>query len=182
MDPLGRPHSELAQFCFPEKLVRYDPAVVEADQAIRAPGEFVIVCHEKQRSPLAAVEIEQHFEDMTAIGAVEVAGGLVRQDEGRSANESPCDRHPLLLAAGKLDRVVVEAIRKADTFQKFSSARRTLMAVDPKVERKQDVFLSGQGGDQLVGLKHESDLAPAQHRHLVFAQVRDFLAVEQDLA
>ncbi len=165
-----------------QELVRYDPAVVEADQAIRPPGEFVIVCDEKQGSPLAAVEIEQHFEDMTAIGAVKVAGWLVRQDEGRPANKSSRNRHPLLLAAGKLDRVMVEAIRKADTFEKFSGAGRTVMAVDPNVEGKQDVFLSGQGGDQLVGLKHESDLAPAQHRHLVFAQVRDFLAVEQDLA
>jgi hypothetical protein len=50
------------------------------------------------------VEGPEQVEDLRAGAAVECAGRLVGEDEGRVVDESAGDRHALLLAAGKLAR------------------------------------------------------------------------------
>ena len=51
----------------------------------------------------------------TSVGRVrvEIAGGLVGQDQARRVGQRPADRDPLLLAAGQPGRPVVEARRRA---------------------------------------------------------------------
>ena len=44
---------------------------------------------------------------------VEVAGGLVGQEQVRLVDEGARDRHPLLLPAGQLRRAVVHAVGEA---------------------------------------------------------------------
>jgi hypothetical protein len=47
-------------------------------------------------------------------GGVEVAGGLVGEDERRPVGERPRDRHALLLAAREVASAVVHAVGQAD--------------------------------------------------------------------
>ena len=45
----------------------------------------------------------------SAVAGIEVAGGLIRQDEARSHNQCPREGYPLLLAARQLSGLVVAA-------------------------------------------------------------------------
>jgi hypothetical protein len=46
--------------------------------------------------------VKEQIEDVLTVAAVEVPRRLVSQHERRIVGERPRDRHPLLLAAGKL--------------------------------------------------------------------------------
>ena len=60
---------------------------------------------------------------IAAPSGVEVAGGLVGQDDRRGADERAGDGDALALAAGELGRVVVEAVVEADALPCDSRAR-----------------------------------------------------------
>ena len=69
-----------------------------------------------------AVEVEEEFEDVRAVGGVEVAGGLVGEDDGRAEDEGAGEGDALLLAAGELDGVVVHAVAEADGGEELAGA------------------------------------------------------------
>ena len=50
---------------------------------------------------------------------VQVAGGLIRQEQGRFCCQRPCDRNALLLPSGKLGWLVVASFPQTDTVQGF---------------------------------------------------------------
>ena len=54
-------------------------------------------------------------------GLVEVAGRLVGEDQGRVGDQRPGDRHALLLAAGQLRRLVVDAVAEAQPLERLAS-------------------------------------------------------------
>ena len=58
----------------------------------------------------ARVERFEHLHDFFAGGRVQVAGRLVGQDHVRVVDQRPGDGHALLLAAGKLEGPMVEAV------------------------------------------------------------------------
>ena len=60
--------------------------------------------------PSRAPQLGQQLQDAAAGGAVEVAGGLVGEQDRRPGGEGAGEGHPLLLAAGELARVVVAAV------------------------------------------------------------------------
>src|SRR5262249_27159530 len=59
---------------------------------------------------------------------------------------------------------------------------RAAAAVAGELHRQEHVLLGRQRRNQVVALKHEADLAPPHLRHLIFAEVRDVLAIENHLA
>ena len=50
---------------------------------------------------------------------VQVAGGFVGQNDGRLVDQGAGDGHPLLLAAGKLVGMMVDAVGQAHPFQRL---------------------------------------------------------------
>jgi len=92
---------------------------------------------------------------------VEVAGGLVREDQVGPGDQRPRRGDPLLLAAGKLGGAVTEAVGDAERAGQFPepAAGRLLAA---QGQRQQDVLPRGQGGDEVEGLEHETDALAAQ--------------------
>jgi hypothetical protein len=60
-----------------------------------------------------AVQLVQQVQHLFAGGAVEVAGGLVGDDQRRVGHQGAGDGHALLLAAGQLVGVVVGAVGQA---------------------------------------------------------------------
>ena len=103
-------------------LVADDQAVAQRDAAVGAAGESRIVRHQHQRGSFALVQRDQQFENMLAVLAVEIAGGLVGQQNGRPHHEGARQRHALLLAAGKLDGIMIAAIQQTDAFEQFARA------------------------------------------------------------
>ena len=82
------------------------PGTARGGRRRRPPGSWVTMTIVWRRSSTAG---PHEREDLGAAAAVEVAGGLVREDDRRPADERPGHGHPLLLAAGQLGRPVAEA-------------------------------------------------------------------------
>ncbi len=128
-----------------------------------------------------AVEFEEEFEDVGAVGGVEVAGGLVGEDDGRTQDEGAGEGDALLLAAGELDGVVMHAIAEADAGEQLAGAGQAV-AFGVEFVREENVFERGEGGDELIGLEDEADGLAADLGKLVLGQVADGGAVEMHVA
>ena len=83
-----------------------------------------IVRHEHQRDRRARCDLQQQIEDVPAVGAVEIAGRLVGEDERRIVGQRARDRDALLFAAGQLRRIVMAAVVQADFVEQRLRARR----------------------------------------------------------
>ena len=115
------------------------------------------------------VELAEHPHDLLAGGAVEVAGGLVGQEDAGLVDQRPRDRDPLALAARELVGAVVHPLAEPDPLQRLRRARsRRSRARDPGVDQRQlHVVQRGGAGQQVEGLEHEPDLPVAHPRQRV---------------
>src|SRR5690606_10274724 len=93
--------------------VKLDVAVLEADDALAAGGDAVVVGDHDDGHALA-VQLLDDLEDGLAGGGVEVAGGLVGEEDDGAGDEGAGDGGALLLAAGELAGAVAEAVVEAD--------------------------------------------------------------------
>ena len=144
-----------------------DPAVGEEDDPVGVGrGDRVVGDHHDG----LAVGVDGVAEQLQHLGArpgVEVAGGLVGEDDARAAHQRPGDRHALLLAAGELVGLVARAGRARPTVAITWSnhAWSGLRAGDGQRER--DVLLGGQRRHQVERLEDEADLVAAQQGELL---------------
>ena len=79
--------------------------------------QLAVMRYEYEGCVLGVVQFHKHIEDVLAVLAVKVAGGLVGQDERRLSDEGAGKGHALLLAARKLHGIVVDAIRQPDAVE-----------------------------------------------------------------
>src|SRR6185312_5978879 len=96
-------------------------AVEQADLAL---GEFRVarVVSGHAEGSAALVQFVEQGHHRLAIARVEVAGGLVSEQDRRPADQRAGHRHALLLAAGQLRRVMPHAMRHADALECFLHA------------------------------------------------------------
>src|SRR6185503_12305223 len=137
---------------------------VSAEAAIRQPNgpaspgsELEIVSDQDQRRSLILVQLSHELDDGGAGAGVQVPGRLVGKENFGTGAECPCQSHSLLLATGELNRIMVLPPAEPHPRQQVarSSAR---LRLTPQLERDLHIFLSGQGGHELKGLKDKSDL------------------------
>jgi acyl-CoA thioesterase I len=108
---------------------------------------------------------------MRSVGAIEVASWLIRHQQRWLAHERSRKGDTLLLTARQLHRIVIQAIAEPYIAQQSTCARGAFRYVATREFKwQQDVFFRGQCRDQLITLKHETDLAAANKRQLVFLQ------------
>src|SRR5919201_1966980 len=88
------------------EMVRFDAAIAERDDALRARGERLIVRDQDQRAAMVAIEFQQQLDHLLPGHRVEIPGGLIRKHQRGAAGKCPCHRHPLLLTTGELDRIM----------------------------------------------------------------------------
>ncbi|MNC86055.1 hypothetical protein D3C83_16850 [compost metagenome] len=94
--------------------------------------------HEQHRHP-AQVDVLEDAQDVERDLGVEVPGRLVGQQDERVVDERARDRHPLLLAARELLRVVMQAAAEADAPQHL--ARRRIRVIRAgELERQHHVL------------------------------------------
>src|ERR1700722_18170933 len=125
--------------------------------------------HQHQRRSFCAVQIQKEVKHMSTVCAVEVAGGLVGKNDGRSQNKSPRQRDALLLAAGQLHRVVVHPVIETDAGKQITCSGETVLSrINVQLMRQQHVFERRQSWDELVGLKDKSYGLAADLGKLVF--------------
>ena len=113
--------------------------------------------------------VAEEREDLRAGPAVEVAGGLVAEDDLRLAGEGPGHRHPLLLAARQLARAMVQTVGETDGLLDLLEPLLVGLAAG-EVHREGDVLACRQGRDQVVGLEDEPDLVPTQQGQLLLGE------------
>ena len=75
---------------------------------------------------MRAAEIDQQFEHGRAGLLVEIAGGLVGEQNRRAVHERAGDGHALLLAAAQRRRAIVQPRAKPDLLQEIDGALAAL--------------------------------------------------------
>src|SRR5690348_5481788 len=81
-------------------LVSGDDTVLVVNHAVGILGDIVLVSHENDSVALALQPIEQGHNLDAGLG-VEVAGGFVREDDGRLVHQSARDGDALSLSTGE---------------------------------------------------------------------------------
>jgi hypothetical protein len=131
-----------------------------------------------EREAALAPQVFQEHHDLVAGAFVEIAGGLVREQNSRSFDQGPGDRHALLLAAGQLRRQMPGPVAQPQLGQRLPGTFPARRGVDTeRDQRGLDVFLGGQGGDEVEGLEDEADRGRAYLGELAFPQAGQVLAV-----
>ena len=120
----------------------------------------------------------QQLQHLPARPAVQVAGGLVRQDNGRLGGQGSGDSHPLLLPAGQLPGEVAQPLGQAQGFHHGVQILR-IRAAAVQVQGQHDILPGGQFGYQVIKLKHKADAAAAQDGALLIAQGVDVPPFQQ---
>ena len=133
----------------------------------------------EQDGVAAPVQLPEEPDDLLAGCAVEVAGGLVGEEQRRVAHQRPGDGHALALAARELVGAVVHAVLEPHRLERLHGAVATLLAGDAAVdERELHVGEGGGPGEQLEGLEDEADLVVAQVGELVVGELLHVLPVD----
>ena len=130
----------------------------------------------------AAFFVQSSEDPQNVLGGarVEVPGGLIGEDHGRVRDQRARDRDPLLLAAGELGWLMVNALCHTDRRQRLLRALAARVPIYAGVgERQFDVRECGCARDQVEALKDEADLAVAQVRQVVLVHVAHVDAVYQ---
>ena len=98
-----------------------------------------------------------------AAGRVQVARGLVGQQDQRPVDERAGDGHPLLLAAGKLVRTVSGARRQPHLLQDLACALDAFRRRNArKHHRQRHIFHCSKPRHEVKKLEDESDFATAE--------------------
>ena len=126
-------------------------------------GLGVVGDHEDGLVELAAGGAE-HGEDGVGVLGVEVAGGLVGEDDGGAGDEGAGDGDALLLAAGELVGAVVEAALDVEQVGEVVEEDWSVLeglAEGGDVVGDLDVAHGGEGGQEVEALEDEADLGAA---------------------
>jgi hypothetical protein len=123
------------------------------------------------------VEVGHELDDRGSRACIQIAGGLIGEQDLGPATETPGEGNALLLTSGELYRIVMFPPGQAYPGQQVSSARGDI-GLTPQLERYLHIFLRGEGRHQLKGLKHETDLFGSEPGSFILAQRVQLLAIE----
>ena len=103
----------------------------------------------------------QKGDDLLAGFGIQVAGGLVGQDNGRFGSQGPGDGHPLLLPPGQLvghaAQFFLQAKQGDDFFQE------PFVGTFPvQLHGQNNVFIGTENRDQIIILKNKTNSLPAE--------------------
>ncbi len=153
-------------------------AVADVDYAMGVFGDVGFVGDHDDGVAMGVEGIEQGHDLKAGLG-VEVAGGLVREDDGWTVDEGAGDGYALTLAAGELVGLVVHARVEAYVGEGFLGALDALGGGGAVVDEGQlDVVEGGGAGQKVEGLEDEADFLVADAGELVVVELADQLAVE----
>jgi hypothetical protein len=136
-----------------------------SDHAPGIGGDVLFVGHHEDGDS-RPVQAQEDVHDLRAGPAVQVAGGLVGQDDRWRVDQRSRDGDSLLLPTGELVGPVAGPVGHAHRVQQHLGGlvQAALARVD---ERKLDVVLRGGPGQEVEALEHEADGPAADRRQLV---------------
>src|SRR5450759_3828468 len=156
-----------------------DPAVAHHLHPVgvrRGPG---VVGGQDRGLPLVDAARPDQLEDIIPGVEVEVAGGLVGDDDGRLVEEGTGNRHALLLATRDLLGTVALEVAQVEVAHQVGDAIHGSRTLSGDAQWQGDVLGRGQVGDQVEELEDEADLLPAEDRPAALIHGRDVVALDQ---
>ena len=110
--------------------------------------------------PRLLVQPHEELHDLVARPGIEVACRLIGQDDRRVVHERPGNGDPLLLAAGKLVRMMVFPAFEPDALQRLPRPFLPFLGRQPVVQHGQfDIFEGRGAGQQVETLEHKAELS-----------------------
>ena len=135
------------------------------------------------RDAFFLIKRPQQIDDLFAGLEVEIAGRLVREDDGRVIGQRARDRHPLLLASREFERFVPDAVAEAHQAQQFGALVHGVLRAHPgEHHRQRAVFERGHDWDQIERLKDVANLAAPQPCEFIGVEARNVHLVNIDFA
>ena len=148
-----------------------DDAVADVDDAMGELGDVGFVGDDDD-GVAAMVELVEERHDLVAGLGVEVAGGLVGEDDRGAIDERAGDGDALALSAGELVGLVAHAAVEVDGVQRGGGAFDAFGGRGAVVDQRElDVVQRRGAGEQVEGLKDEADLAVADAGEFVVVEV-----------
>jgi hypothetical protein len=109
----------------------------------------------------AGVMLEQAIDDNAAGRAVEIAGGLVSEQQFWTGDERAGDCHALLLTTGQLAGIMGQTMTETNRGERFCG-RGEGIGPTSELERDRDIFERRHCRNQVKGLKYDADPGAAQ--------------------
>src|SRR5690606_15651846 len=126
------------------------------------------------------IDLFKQIHDVPGVLRIQVAGGLVRDQEARVVYDRPGNGNPLLFAPRQLGRQCVHPVRQAHQFQDLLDPAADLATGGFNgFHGKRNVFIGRQVGQQLVILENHPDFS-AQIGNLPIPDPLDVDSVDQD--
>ena len=160
-------------------------AMGHGEDAVGAGSKARIVGDEDDGGTLLAGHVEHQLDDAGAGLLVEVAGGLIGEEEFWLRNHGPSQADALLLATGKSGRAVVQAVTEADGGQGLGGDLAGFgerFAGRGDLEREANIVEGRQRRDQVEALKDDTEGLAAKDRKFVFTEASQVLPTDDDLA
>src|SRR5215212_6872994 len=140
------------------RVVAGDQPVAEDDHAPRVRGDVGLVGDHDDGLALRRQLLEDAHDLLGGL-RVEVARGLVGEEDRGAVDERPGDRDALPLAAGELVRAVPDALAELHPLERLRGAPAPLVGRHAGVdERELDVVQCGRPRQQVERLEYEADL------------------------
>jgi hypothetical protein len=158
-----------------------DAAVTQTHDAITAFDQILIVSHEHKRRAAFALQREHQIHDLGTGTTVQIARWFVGEENSRAGRNRARQRDSLLLAAGELAGIVIDAMREADRLQFFQGAVERICH-HCQFKGYGNVFERRHRRDQMKRLKHDTDIAAAKASRGVLVEFRKLLAGNRYLA
>ena len=115
------------------------------------------------------MQAEEQVHDLLTVAGVEIAGGLVGEEDFRAGRQRPRYGDALLFAAGKLRREMVEPVAEANGLQRIGGLLDRV-APAQEFEWQGDVLQRGHGRHQVERLKDDADICAAGASKAVFSK------------
>jgi hypothetical protein len=160
-------------------LDHFDASIAKAHESVGNGGGFLAVSGENRRSILFASEALQNVENQSAGGSVEIAGGLIGQEQPGRMYQSTSDRDALHLSSRKLMRIAVAEAVEFDPAQTLVGGGARIG--DPGEQEGQfDIFVDREGVKELEGLKDEADFVAAENCQSSIVEAGCGRAIDED--
>src|SRR5712692_6497236 len=142
-------------------LVFFYFAVADVDDAVGV-ERYVVLMGDQHDGVALAVQALERRHDLVAGGAVEVAGGLVGQQDGGVVHQGASDGHALALAAGELVGLVIHAVLEIDVGQGLLGSLDARLGRSAAVNQRQlDVVERCGARQQVEGLENKPNFLVA---------------------
>lgn len=146
-------------------------------------GEFEIVSDDDAGEGVLLMQRFEKRYDTVRGAVIEVAGGLIGEEDFGGSDEGSGEGNTLLFASGEFAGAVMAAGAEADFGEFCGCLLGSLRGRDAAdEERHHDVFEGGEFGEQVVALPDEADFAIAEVAEGGVGELGDVLGSEEDAA